>query len=136
MSGKIGRIPDRHVAFWHISSFLAAHPAYRELSFSKMRMVQQAIAHGDYCCLSDGKTIQAVATWCRINAEEILRAYPDHVPKTTVPIDGVFLSSLAAIDRASLKIMIRHLRTGFATKDIYWYRHQGKLGHRAGKPPA
>lgn len=136
MAGKIGRMADRHVAFWHISSFLAAHPAYRGFSFSKMRMVQQAIALGNYCCLTDGKAIQAVATWRRINAEMLLRAYPNQVPKASAPIDGVFLSSLAAIDRASLKIMVRHLRTGFATKDVYWDRHQGKLGYRAGKPQA
>jgi hypothetical protein len=133
MSSKIGRIADSRVAFWHISSFFMAHPSYRKLPFAKMRVVQQAIAHGDYCCLGDGKTIRAVAMWRRIKLAEMLQVYPQHVPAGSEPKDVIFVSSLAAIDRASLKIMVRHIKTSFSDKDIYWDRHSGKLGHRPAK---
>jgi hypothetical protein len=130
---KIGRIADRHVAFWLISDLLTAHPLYRKMPFANMRGVQQAIGLGEYCCLGDGMTVQAVATWRGINVAALLRTHPRYVADSSEPIDGIFLSSLAAIDRESLKIMIRHLRTTFSDKDVYWDRHKGKLGHRSKK---
>ena len=134
MASNIGRIADRHVAFWHITSFLAAHPIYRALRLESMRVLQQAITHGSYCCLTDGKTIQAVATWSSIDLAGLRQFYPHYVSHSTEPIDGIFLTSLAAINRASLKIMIRHVRMRFSGKDVYWDRHKGKkLGHKPAK---
>jgi hypothetical protein len=134
MPSKIGRIPDRHEALWHMTSFFVAHPSYRALPLVRMRGVQQAIALGHYCCLTDGKTIEAVATWHPIDLAALRQFYPHYVFDSTQPIDGIFLTSLAAINRASLNIMIRHLRTKFSDKDVYWDRHKGeKLGHKPAK---
>jgi hypothetical protein len=134
MPSKIGRLADRHVAFWHISSLLTAHPRYRNASFANMRRVQQSVALGNYCCLGDGKApLQAVATWHGINVAALLRTYPRYAADRSDPVDGIFITSLAAIDRDSLKIMIRHLRTLFVGQDVYWDRHKGKLGHRSKK---
>jgi hypothetical protein len=129
MPNQIGRIADPHRAFWYIAGFLSAHPHYRHEPFAKMRHLQQAIALNDYCCLSDGKTIQAVATWRGINEAVLLRTFPRYPAESSEPIDGLFLTSLAALDQASLKSMIRHLRTTLASQNVYWNRHKGKLGH-------
>jgi hypothetical protein len=133
MPSKLGRIADPRVAFWHISRFFTTHPGYRNVPFARMRFIQQAIAVGNYYCLGDGKIIQAVATWRPINLSELLRVYP-HVPSSSESTDKIFLTSLAAVNRTGLKIMIRHLRTSLSDKDVYWDRHNGKLGHRPGKP--
>jgi hypothetical protein len=132
---KIGRIADRHVAFWHIANFLAGHPRYGHVPFANIRRVQQSIASRNYCCLIDGKTIQAVTTWRGINVAALLETPPRYVANSSDPSDGIFLTSLAALDQASLKIMIRHLRKPFSGKDVYWNRHNGKLGRRLGKLP-
>jgi hypothetical protein len=126
---------DRHVAFWHIANLLAAHPRYRQVSFGNISRVQQAIALGNYCCLGDGKTIRAVATWRGINVAVLLRTHPRYPVDSVEPTDGMFLTSLAALDQESLKTMIRHLRMAHADKDVYWDRHNGKLGHRPRKSP-
>ena len=133
MPSKIGLIADHHVAFWHIANFLSAHPHYRHLPFAKMRRVQRAVALRNYCCLSDGKAIQAVATWRGINIAVLLRTHPRYPANSTEPADGLFLTSLAASDRESLKILVRHLRKTLSDQDVYWDRHNGKLGHRPRK---
>ena len=71
--------------------------------------------------------------WRRMKPAELLQVYPHYVPDSPDPTDVIFISSLAAIDNASLKIMIRHLKTSFSGEDVYWDRHNGKLGHRPGK---
>ena len=101
-----------------------------------MRRVQQSIALGNYCCLGDGKTMQAVATWREINVAALLRTYPRYAADASATMDGVFMTSLAGADRASLKIIIAHLRQVLGDKDVYWDRHNGKLGHRAATPQA
>jgi hypothetical protein len=135
MPSNIGRIADRHQALWHMTSFFTAHPSYRALPLASMRIVQQAIAHGNYCCLTDGKTLEAVATWRPIDLAELRQFYPHYVSQRAEPIDGIFLTSLAANNGASLKIMVRHVRTKFSDKDVYWDRHKGKLGHKPAKLP-
>ncbi len=130
---KIGRIADPHVAFWHIASFLTAHPLYRNVPFANMRRVQQSIALGNYCCLGDGKAMQAVATWREINVAALLRTYPRYAADASAAMDGAFITSLAGVDRASLKIIIAHLRKVLGDKDVYWDRHNGKLGHRTAR---
>jgi hypothetical protein len=133
----LGVSPIRHVAFWHITSFLA-HPLYRNVPFANMRRVQQSIALGNYCCLGDGKAMQAVATWQGINVAALLRTYPRYAADAdaSATMDGVFMTSFAGVDRASLKINIAHLRKVLGDKDVYWDRHNGKLGHRAATPQA
>jgi hypothetical protein len=134
MASKIGQIADPHAAYWHIAKFLSAHPRYRGEPFWKMRLLQQAISLGNYRCMSDGRTMQAVATWRGINAALLLRTYPRYPADSSEPIDGMFLSSLAAVDQETAKTMIRYLRTSFSDKDVFWDRHNGKLGHRPRKP--
>jgi hypothetical protein len=124
------------VAFWHIARFLTAHPLYRDVPFANMRRVQQSIALGNYCCLGDGKTMQAVVTWREINVAALLRTYPRYAADDSATMDGVFMTSLAGADRARLKIIIAHLRKVLGDKDVYWDRHNGKLGHRAATPQA
>jgi hypothetical protein len=131
ISDKIGRFAEPNEAFWHISSFLTAHPRYRNVPFKNMRRVQQAIALGNYCCFLDGKTMRAVATWRSINVAQFLRDFPRYATKIPEPLDGIFVSSLAALDRESLRVMIRHLRTSFSDQDVFWDRHNGKLGRRS-----
>ena len=96
----MGVSPIRHVAFWHITSFLA-HPLYRNVPFANMRRVQQSIALGNYCCLGDGKAMQAVATWQGINVAALLRTYPRYAADASATMDGVFMTSLTRVDRAT-----------------------------------
>lgn len=127
---KIGRIADRHLAFWGISQLLMGHPRYRNVPFANIRLIQQAIALGNYCCLTDGKAIQAAATWQAINVAALLQTYPKYKADKSAPADGIFLTSFASVDRDSFRVMISHLRASFLEQDVYWDRHKGKLGHK------
>lgn len=134
---RIGRFANAHVAFWHIARFLAAHPFYRNIPLANMRAIQQSIALGKYFCLSDGKTVQAVASWRDINVETFRRTYPTrYVALDSETLDGVFLTGIAGVDQASLKIMVSHIKKTFPDKDIYWDRHKGTLGHRSRRTSA
>lgn len=131
---QLGKIDDSKVAFWHIARFLSQQPSYRGTPFGNVLRLQQSIARGKYCCLGDGKAVQAVATWQDVNVERLLQTFPRYVAEASETTDGVFLTSLVATDRDSLKIMTSHLKRIFAGKDVYWHRHKGKLGHRKPSP--
>ena len=71
-----------------------------------------------------------------INVAALLRTYPRYAADASATMDGVFMTSFAGVDWASLKINIAHLRKVLGDKDVYWDRHNGKLGHRAATPQA
>ena len=133
---RIGQIQDPKEAFWQIARFLSQHPAYRNTPFANIQRLQQSIALGQYYCLSDGNSLQAVATWQEVNAERLLRDFPRYVAEAGETTDAIFITSLVGTDSASLRRMAAILREMFADKDVYWNRHKGKLGHRAKKPAA